>query len=141
METAADVVVAAAGHRGVLISGTVNATTKTATITSALPLPYSGDAAPGAGTTPSGSRTRPASVLAERRFTPNVRFGDGDGRRPDRGASPRSIAIPAGGTIGKVTVVNATDGALGTRSAAAGPHRRPARRRSPTRGSSATRSR
>ena len=120
METAADVVVPPPGHRGVLISGSVDATTKTATITSALPLPYSGDAAPGAGTYTLRVEDPAGQVLTERRFTPNVRFGDGEGDGLTASFG-EIVAIPQAATIGKVTVVNTADGALGTRSAAAGP--------------------
>ena len=117
VETAADVVVPPPGHRGVLISGTVDATTKTAAIASALPLPYSGDAAPGAGAYTLRVEDQAGQVLTERRFTPNVRFGDGEGDGLTASFG-EVVAIPQAATIGKVTVVNTADGSLGTRSAA-----------------------
>ena len=141
METAADVVVPPPGHRGVLISGTVDATTKTATITSALPLPYSGDAAPGAGTYTLRVEDPAGQVLTERRFTPNVRFGDGEGDGLTASFG-EIVAIPQAATIGKVTVVNDTRRRPGH---AFGGRRRRAdgrrRSRSPTHGSPRPRSR
>src|SRR6185312_1743012 len=119
VETAADVVVPPPGHRGVLINGTVDATTKTAVVSSALPLPYSGDAAPGAGAYTLRVEDPAGQLLAERRFTPNVRFGDGEGDGLTASFG-EVVAIPQAATVGKVTVINATDGPLGTRSAASG---------------------
>ena len=124
-----------------LISGSVDATTKTATITSALPLPYSGDAAPGAGTYTLRVEDPAGQVLTERRFTPNVRFGDGEGDGLTASFG-EIVAIPQAATIGKVTVVN--DRGRRPRARVRRPpgrRRRSARSRSPIHGSPRPRSR
>ncbi len=90
----ADVVVPPAGSRGVLISGTLNAVDKSALIESALPLPYPGDAAAGSGTYTLRVEDTAGGVLAQRRFTPLVRFGDGAGDGLTA-AFAEAIAIPA----------------------------------------------
>ena len=97
--TQADVVEPPAGSRGVLISGTISAKDKSATIESALPMPYAGDAAPGAGSftlrveDAAGGRSGDAQVRAAgrlrrrrgRRRDGLVRRGGRDpGRRLDR---------------------------------------------------------
>ena len=108
------------GSRGVLISGTVNATDKSATITSALPLPYSGRRrarrghvhAAGRGRrrrrcSPSGaSRRRALRRRRGRRSDRVVRRDRRDPGRPPRSARSRSSATATA--------------PLGTRSAATG---------------------
>ena len=58
-------------------------------------------------------------MLAQRRFTPLVRFGDGAGDGLSA-AFAEAIAIPAAAAIGKVSVISDSDGALVTRTAATG---------------------
>jgi hypothetical protein len=119
IDSQADVVVPPAGSRGVLISGTISATDKSAVIESALPLPYAGDAAPGAGSYLLRVEDADGVVLASRRFTPSVRFGDGEGDGLSASFS-EAIALPGAAVIGKVVVVSDTDGTLVTRTASAG---------------------
>lgn len=120
VSTQAQVVTPPAGSRGVLISGTVDASTKTATVESALPLPYAGDAAPGEGTFTLRVEGAGGTVLAEREFTPLVGFGEGeeDGLKA---TFAQAVAIPEDAEIERVVVVSDADGPLGTRAAATGP--------------------
>ena len=118
--TQADVVEPPAGSTGVLISGTISAKDKSATIESALPLPYAGDAAPGAGTFTLRVEDAAGTVLAARKFAPLVGFADGAGDGETASFS-EAVAIPGGASIARVAVISDTDGQLVTRSAATGP--------------------
>ena len=103
-------------------------------------MPYAGDAAPGTGDYTLRLEDASGALLAERRFTPMVRFGDGDEDITAIGDFAETMAIPAGKTVGKV-VVSKDGAAIGSRSAAAGPAPTAGDVTISTRASSATRSR
>ena len=119
--TQADVVEPPAGSRGVLISGTISATDKSATVDSALPMPYAGDAAPGAGSFTLRVEDAAGTVLATRKFAPLVGFGDGAAGDGETASFAEAVALPGGAEIGKVSVISDTEGPLVTRIAATGP--------------------
>ncbi len=118
--TQADVVAPPAGSRGVLISGTISAKDKSATIESAVPMPYAGDAAPGAGSFTLRVEDAAGGLLATRKFAPLVGFGDGPGDG-ETASFAEAVAIPGGTSIGRVSVTSDTAGQLITRVAATGP--------------------
>ena len=123
-----------------LISGTISAKDKSATIESALPMPYAGDAAPGAGSFTLRVEDAAGTVLATRKFAPLVGFGDGAGDG-ETASFAEAVAIPGGASIGRVSVISDTDGQLVTRARPPARRRPRATSRSPTPASSATRSR